>query len=111
MDNKIVRLIGVIFFLAPFVINPNLCDFSGLPQGLFLQLGAIFIAIIWWFSAVKKQEITFKRSPLHLPVALWVLWLTISIFGQTNPYEGILIAKQWWTGLIFFFVLATLKWE
>ena len=111
MDQIIIRIIAIIFFLSPFVIIRNLCDFSGLPQSLFLQLSSIVILFIWWFSTIKTKEIKIKFTPLHLPVILWVLWITMSMIGETNPYEGFLIAKQWWTGLIFFFILSTIKWE
>ena len=111
MDYLIIHILAITFFLSPFIIIPNLCDFSGLPQGLFLQLSSIVIVFLCCISHIQKQDIKIKLTPLHVPVALWVLWLTITIFGQTNPYEGIFIAKQWWTGLIFFFVLASIKWE
>jgi tetratricopeptide (TPR) repeat protein/O-antigen ligase len=111
MDYIIIRFIAIILFLSPFVIIRNICDFSGLPQSLFLQLSSFVILFIWWISTIKKKEIKFKLTPLHLPVALWALWITISIIGETNPYEGILIARQWWTGLIFFFILSTIKWK
>ncbi|MBF0451403.1 MAG: tetratricopeptide repeat protein [Candidatus Magnetomorum sp.] len=78
---------------------------------MFLQLSAISIAFMWWCGIVRKQEFNIKMSPLYLPVGLWVLWITVSLIGATNPYEGILIARQWWTGSILFFVLSTLKWE
>jgi tetratricopeptide (TPR) repeat protein/O-antigen ligase len=111
MNYLVIRLIKIIFFLSPFIIIPSICDFSGLPQGLFLNVSAIVILFIWLLSPIKKQEVKFKLTPLHLPVGLWVLWVTISIIGKTNPYEGILIAKQWWTGLIFFLILSTISWK
>jgi len=103
------NIITIVLFLAPLIIIPDICNFSGLPQSLFLQLSSIIIVIIWWISAIKKQEIKFKLTPLHLPVGLWILCVTISIIGETNPYEGVLIAKQWWTGFVFFFIFSTIS--
>jgi tetratricopeptide (TPR) repeat protein/O-antigen ligase len=111
MNDHVIRLMKLTFFLSPFIIITNICDFSGLPQSLFLQLSAIIILFVWLINIVKSQELKFKLTPLHVPVGLWVLWITISIIGETNTYEGILIARQWWTGIIFFFILSTQKWE
>ena len=106
-----IRLMKIIFFLSPFIIITNICDFSGLPQSLFLQLSAIVVAFFWFIGIVNNKQLKIKITPLHLPVALWILWISISIIGETNPYEGILIARQWWTGAIFFLILSTFQWE
>lgn len=96
----------ILLFLAPFMVIITISDFSGLPQGLFLQLSAILIVGISWINWCQKGFFVLKKNPLFLPVGLWIIWITFSLFVSTNPYEGILIAKQWWTGGLFFLIIS-----
>jgi len=95
-----------ILFLGPFIIVPYINNISSLPQGLFLNLSVIFIAGVWCINCFQKGSFTFKKNKLFLPVGLWISWIIASIFWATNRYESILIAKQWLTGGILFFIIS-----
>ena len=106
MNISEMRAIKITLFIAPFIVIINICDFSGLPQGLFLQLSAIFIAGVWWLNNTQKGYFELKKNPLYVPVVLWIIWLSFYLFKSSNTYESILIAKQWWTGAILFFIIS-----
>lgn len=81
--------------LAPFFIRLRTYDFANLPQGAFVQGGALLLGALWMLDASIKKRLSFMGGPFLLPLGAFLVWCAISLFWAQNRYEGITTLMGW----------------
>lgn len=98
---------GMIIFIliAPFVFIYGLYDFANLPQMAFIQTGIVFFLLVLLIRSFLIGEGKILRSPLNLPIFLFILWSFISVLYAHNKYEGMLLWMHWTASFLAFFLI------
>ena len=95
----------LLIFLPPFAILTHICDFANLPQGLFIQLFVLLLAVIFFLILTFNKDNQFKISPLFLPVILWITWASVTLLWTTSFYDSVLILMKWYSGFLIFILV------
>ena len=98
---------GLISFvcLAPFIILRNLPDYSELPKSAFIQIGVVFLFLLFLSRFWLKKKFLILQSPLYLPIFVFILWALISLIYAHNKYEGFSLWMHWAASALMFFLL------
>lgn len=95
MLDKILEkgILGLVFFL-PFFFLPLTAEFYDFNKFIFLSFYLLILMVTWAFRAYQKQEISFTRSPLDLPVVLILLvYALVYFFVSTNKIEALIMPQ------------------
>lgn len=94
-----------ISFLAPLMFLRDIYDFANLPQLAFIQVGVVFLFLIWLIKGFISKNCLVLKSSLHLPILGFVLWSIASIIYAHNKYEGLLPWMHWAASALMFFLI------
>ncbi len=94
------------FLFFPLIINPYGSDIHELPKTLFLKIIIIFLSFLFFYSL---DSLGVKISSLTLPLAFFILLLTLTSFLSPNISESFLgeslrrfgVFYFWWCFLLF----------
>ena len=87
--NKIISW-GLIFLvgLIPLFFLPFTVDFYEFNKNIFLIVSAFILLVLWLLKMALARKITFKKTPLDLPVlALAGAFVLSTIFASPNKWE------------------------
>ena len=76
----------VLVISLPLVFNPKLLDAFALPKVTILRVIVLIMLSGWIVKTIEKGEFTWRKSPLNLPVLIFVLVAFIATIFSTNPY-------------------------
>ncbi len=95
-------------FIVPFVFLDGYYNWVELPRGILIQVGSVFILLVWLVGAISRKELRIIRTPFDLPLLGLVSWAGLSLFWAHNFYEGFEIWINWGACLIVFFLTVNL---
>ncbi len=101
----------LISFLAPLIFLRGIRDFSNLPQSAFIQIGVVFLFLVWLIKGSVLKKCFILKSPLNLPILAFVLWSLASIVYAHNKYEGFLAWRPWAASALMFFLVSNDNYE
>ncbi len=102
-DKYLVRVLGGIIFLAPFIILQELYDFSDTPKKAFIQLASLILFGLWLHNLSRSTVVEIRKCFLYLPLGIFLLWALISNSWASDHYRAYTIAIHWAAcGLVFF---------
>ncbi len=77
-------------FFAPLFFMPPIWNLYTIPKECFIRIAIALLLIAWALEAISsagKWEIRF--SPLGIPLILYFIAITVSLFYAINPYTGV----------------------
>ncbi len=95
----------IISFLAPLIFLRGIHDFANLPQSAFIQVGVVFLFLLWLIKCFISRKCLILKSPLNLPILAFVLWSLASLIYAHNKYEGFLLWMHWAASALMFFLV------
>ena len=101
----------LVSFLAPLVFLRGIRDFANLPQSAFIQIGVLFLFLVWLLKAAVLRKCFILKSPLNLPILSFILWSLASIIYAHNRYEGFVAWGPWAASALMFFLVSNDKYE
>jgi Tfp pilus assembly protein PilF/O-antigen ligase len=99
----------LISFLAPLVFLRGIRDFANLPQSGFIQVGVVFLLLVWLVKGSIRKQCFILKSPLNVPILAFFLWSLASILYAHNRYEGLLAWRPWAASALMFFLVSNDK--
>jgi|GEM_PF-1801964 len=97
----------ILISLALLVFTrPLICGVTYKWSNTLSQLLILIMAMVWLLEMCLKGEFTFKKSVLNLPIIIFFLFFIISIFRSVNLHESIVLAFQFLSYGLLFFVVA-----
>ncbi|MBI3290637.1 tetratricopeptide repeat protein [Candidatus Microgenomates bacterium] len=82
----------LLVFLLPLFFLPTTPDFFDFNKMALLATGAIVLAVLWAGGQVAQGRITWNKTPLDIPVALFAIVVLISAFARTpNRMEAFVV--------------------
>lgn len=92
-------------FLAPFIILRKLPDYADLPKSAFIQIGVVFLFLLFLSRFWVKKKFLILQSPLYLPIFTFILWALISLIYAHNKYTGFTLWMHWAASALMFFLV------
>jgi putative inorganic carbon (hco3(-)) transporter len=112
--NIISTLFHLLFFATPLILWPGTSEVFEFNKLVFVYLIAIAILTTWAVDTIVSKRFTLARTPLNLPIALFVLVQIIttltsihphtSIFGYYSRFHGGLLSTLSYSLLYYAFV-------
>lgn len=107
-------LLYALMFITPLLLVPTTSEAFEFPK-LVLVYGITILAIsVWIGQSIASKRIIFKRTPLDIPLALYLVTLTIStilsidpissVFGTYGRFNGGLLSQISYALLYWIFV-------
>jgi O-antigen ligase/Flp pilus assembly protein TadD len=100
IEYSIKLLLGSLLFLVPLYFDLNIADTFGVGKVTILHLFSVWILSLWLAKAVYYEKIEFKRTPLDIPILIFLIInsasaicstsIAQSIFGGYNSQEGLI---------------------
>jgi len=87
--NKIISicLIGLAF-LVPLFFLPFTSDFYEFNKNMLLIVSAFILLVLWLLKMALERKITFKKTPLDLPVLILAgVFILSSVLNASNKWE------------------------
>ena len=73
MSQTISFLFHALFFFTPLILHPKMSEVFEFPKMLFVYGITILITTTWVLSWVKAKKITIARTPLDIPILIFLL--------------------------------------
>ena len=87
---KIIRqLFYILFFVTPLVLWPYTSEVFEFNKMMFVYLITILIASVWAIKSVLNKKIEIARTPLDLPILLFLISQIISTIISINPHTSL----------------------
>lgn len=78
----------VLVISLPLAFSPKILDVFNLPKVTILRVIVLIMLSSWIVKTVEKGEFTWRKSPLNLPVLIFVFVTFIATIFSTNPYHS-----------------------
>lgn len=82
-------IIVAVVFLTPLLFSPWTFDFFELPKQVLLWTAAAVLLVLWLFGFVLENEVRIIKTPLDLPLLLFVLVATVSTVLSSSRYTSL----------------------
>ncbi|KKQ25382.1 MAG: hypothetical protein US39_C0008G0045 [Microgenomates group bacterium GW2011_GWC1_37_12b] len=89
-DNIVVVLFYILFFLTPLVLFPKTSEVFEFNKMVFVYAATIFIVFFWILKMILSRKIIFKRSPLDIPLILFLISNVISTIFSIDQRTSLL---------------------
>lgn len=89
MKKIISFLFHVLFFFTPIILWPKLSEVFEFPKMLFVYGLTILITASWIFSWIKEKKITIQRTPLDIPIIIFLLSQILSTIFSIDPHTSL----------------------
>ncbi len=76
----------VLVISLPLAFNPKFLDAFALPKVTILRVIVLIMLFTWIVKTIERGEFTWRKSPLNLPVLIFVFVTFIATIFSTNPY-------------------------
>jgi len=88
--NKIISfLFHLLFFFTPLLLWPKLSEVFEFPKMLFVYGVTILITTTWILSWIKEKQITIYRTPLDIPILLFLTSQILSTIFSIDPHTSL----------------------
>ena len=99
----------VLLFLAPLVFYPWATTFS-ITKNTVIEIIMSLIAGFWLVKQVEDKESTLLKSPLNLPILIFIVTILISLFRTNSLYDSFNELALWGSYfLLYFIVISSIK--
>ena len=78
----------ILVISLPLAFNPKFLDAFALPKVTILRVIVLIMLSSWIVKTVERGEFTWRKSPLNLPVLIFVFVTFIATIFSTNPYHS-----------------------
>ena len=78
-----------LFFFTPLLLWPKTSEVFEFNKMLFVYLITIIVFTTWIFKSISQKKFILKRTPLDIPLLLFLLSQIISTILSINPYTSI----------------------
>ncbi len=92
-----------ITLIAPLLIMRETYDLAYLPKAATIQIGVMFLLVAWVIR--NFDDLRIAKTPLNLPVLVFILWSLASLIWATNRYEVFTRWSQWAACALAFFLV------
>src|SRR3989344_2668570 len=89
-DNIVAVLFYILFFLTPLVLFPKTSEVFEFNKMVFVYAATIFIVFFWILKMILSRKIIFKRSPLDIPLILFLISNVISTIFSIDQRTSLL---------------------
>lgn len=103
-------ILRVAVFIFPLAFLPNVVSEFVLPKLLLLRLLIVVFTILLLFRWVRQEAITWRRTPIDIPLAAFVISAAISTVFAVNRNLAIFGGYDRWEGLLTITSYALLFW-
>jgi putative inorganic carbon (HCO3(-)) transporter len=113
-DKTIEYLFYALFFFTPLILWPGTSEVFEFNKMLFVYLITVLIAASWIFKWIIQKKITIRRTPLDLPILLFLASQVLStifsidthtsLYGYYSRFHGGLISTISYITLYYAFV-------
>jgi putative inorganic carbon (hco3(-)) transporter len=82
-------LFHALFFFTPLLLWPRLSEVFEFPKMLFVYGTTTLITATWLLKQVKQKRFILKRTPLDIPILLFLLFQILATVFSIDPYTSI----------------------
>ncbi|HEY3375262.1 MAG TPA: O-antigen ligase family protein [Candidatus Aquicultor sp.] len=117
VSNPLLLPLAITLALLPVIMFPYMADTYALPKATFLYVATLTLFSLYVIQAFRAGEFVIYRSPLDLPVVLFLLVTflavlfsgapVLSILGKYRRYEGLLSLLCY--GALYFFAVQSVR--
>ncbi len=98
MNQKLLSIIDILFSIGliilvlatPFLFWLNTSEFFETPKLIVLVLDTLFLLILWLLKSITERKIRFTRTPLDLPLLVFLIAIIVSTVFSASPWTSIL---------------------
>ncbi len=83
-------LIHLLVFVLPLTFFPKFSEIFEFPKIILVYAFTILIVFFWSLESIKQKKFVFKKSPLTLPIVIFLLSQTIATIISIDPRTSIL---------------------
>jgi len=76
----------ILVISLPLAFNPKFLDAFSLPKVTILRIVVLIMLSSWIVKTFERGEFTWRKSPLNLPILIFVFVTFIATIFSTNPY-------------------------
>lgn len=88
--NKAIQVLLVISVaVTPLLFSQRFSELFEFPKMLLIYMLAIAIFALWASKQIASQRLTIIRSPLLIPVVLFLVWLGVASLLSLSPYTSL----------------------
>jgi len=80
----------LVAFLPPLIFSPSSLWRYDFPKLIFLQIMVVCLLVVWLIKVVSEGRIRLVRTPLNLPVLVFLLAVAISTFASISFHTSFL---------------------
>src|SRR5439155_3636937 len=103
-------ILRIAAFLLPLTFLPNIVDEFVLPKLLLVRLVLAALIILLLVRWLLQGEVTWRRTPLDLPLLAFIGSAALSTIFAVNRYLAIFGTYDRWEGLLTILTYALLFW-
>ncbi|MBU1457260.1 O-antigen ligase family protein, partial [Patescibacteria group bacterium] len=89
MTQIISFLFHALFFFTPLILHPKMSEVFEFPKMLFVYTMTILITTAWILSWIKTKKITITRTPLDIPILLFLLIQILATVFSIDPHTSL----------------------
>ncbi len=86
VNSIITALLLLVAFLTPLLFSPLTTEFYETPKLLFLGTTVLLLITFWSISWILQGKVTFTRTPLDIPLLLFLIVVIASTFFSSSRY-------------------------
>ena len=94
----------VFIALTALVFSSKLDDCFNLPKFIWVLGCTVFCGCLLIFTAYRQGKISFLKSPLYLPLLLYIAWQIFCLVPAVNRYAGLAHIGVFTTCALFYFL-------
>lgn len=109
IETILLFLCGILFLLFPLVISSHTTNSFVFPKELLL-LGFVLLALILWCAKIVFEgRILIRRTPLDIPIILFLLFVLTSSLLSTNHYDALISFSSLCVIFISYFIIVNIS--
>jgi O-antigen ligase/tetratricopeptide (TPR) repeat protein len=89
LDYAITFLLFVVAGLTPLIFLDQMTEFYEMPKMAFLVVATVLLLGLWIFSWIVKGKVVLTRTPLDIPLIIFMVVVLISAYLSGSRYEAI----------------------
>jgi len=89
IDSLIVSVICIVTFFIPWVFTHYTYEFYEITKNTFLIVGLVILIILWAVKIFRTKKVTLVRTPLDIPILVYLLTQIISVIFSINKETSI----------------------
>src|SRR3989338_7287596 len=89
MSKLVQYLFYTLFFFTPLILYPKTSEVFEFNKMLFVYLMTTLIASAWIAKWILERKIEIRRTPLDIPILLFLLSQIVSTILSINPHTSI----------------------